>query len=53
MKINYAVLSGVLVFIDFLYRFVIDHITCYYYRLMAYSIGRKYPCEAKGLDSES
>ena len=24
-------------FIDFLYRFVIDHITCYYFRLMAYS----------------
>ena len=22
----------------FLYRFVIDHITCYYFRLMAYSI---------------
>ena len=30
-------------FIDFLYRFVIDHITCYYFRLMAYSIGRKNP----------
>ena len=35
-------------FIDFLYRFMIDHIICYYFRLMAYSIGRKYPCEAKG-----
>ena len=27
-------LSGGLVFIDFLYRFVIDHINCYYFRLM-------------------
>ena len=40
-------------FIDFLYRFVIDHINCYYFRLMTYSIGRKYHCEAKGLDSVS
>ena len=40
-------------FIDFLYRFVIDHITCYYFRLMTYTIGRKYHYEAKGYDSES
>ena len=40
-------------FIDFSHRFVIDHINCYYFRLMTYSIGRKYHCEAKGLDSES
>ena len=32
----------------FLHRFVIDHINCYYFRLMADSIGRKYHCEAKG-----
>ena len=25
-------------FIDFLHRFVIDHINCYYFRLMTYSI---------------
>ena len=24
-------------FIDFLHRFVIDHIICYYFRLMTYS----------------
>ena len=35
-------------FIDFLHRFVIDHINCYYFCLMTYSIGRKYHCEAKG-----
>ena len=40
-------------FIDFLHCFVIDHINCYYFRLMTYSIGRKYHCEAKGKDSES
>ena len=34
-------------FINFLRRFVIDQITCYYFRLMTYSIGRKYHCEAK------
>ena len=48
MKINYAVLSGGLVFIDFSHRFMIDRINCYYFRLMTYSIGRKYHCEAKG-----
>ena len=35
-------------FIDFLHRFVIDHINCHYFCLMTYSIGRKYHCEAKG-----
>ena len=35
-------------FIDFLHRFVIDHINCYYFYPMTYSIGRKYHCEAKG-----
>ena len=35
-------------FIDFLYRFVIDNINCYYFRLLAYSIGIKYHYEAKG-----
>ena len=48
MYIYYAVLSGDMVFIDFLHRFVIDHINCYYFRLMTYTIGRKYHCEAKG-----
>ena len=32
----------------FLHPFVIDHIYCYYFRLMTYSIGRKNHCEAKG-----
>ena len=32
-------------FIDFLHRFVIDHINSYYFCLMTYSIGRKYHCE--------
>ena len=27
-------------FIDFLYLFVIDHIDCYYFRLMTNSVGR-------------
>ena len=40
-------------FVDFLYHFVIEYITCYYFRLMTYTIGRKYHCEAKGLDSKS
>ena len=35
-------------FIDFLHRFVIDHINCYYFRLMTYSIGENQSCEAKG-----
>ena len=48
MQINNAVLSGSLIFIDFLHRFVIDHINCYYFRLMAYSIGENQSCEAKG-----
>ena len=48
MYINYVVLSGGLVFIDFLHRFVIDHITCYFFRLMAYSILENESCEAKG-----
>ena len=48
MYINYAVLSGGLVFIDFLHCFVIDQITCYYFRLMAHSIGENQSCEAKG-----
>ena len=34
-------------FIDFLYRFVIDHITCYYFCIMTYTIGRKYHCEPR------
>ena len=34
-------------FIDFLCGFVIDHISCYYFCLMTYSIRRKYHCEAK------
>ena len=32
----------------FLHRFVIDHIYCYYFRLMTYSIGENQSCEAKG-----
>ena len=40
-------------FIDFLHHFVIDHINCYYFRHMTYSIGRKYHCDAKDYDSES
>ena len=35
-------------FIDFLHRFVIDHINCYYFWLMTYSIGENQSCEAKG-----
>ena len=35
-------------FIDFLHSFVIDHITCYYFRLMMYSNGENQSCEAKG-----
>ena len=35
-------------FIDCLHRFVIDHINCYYFGLMTYSIGRKNHGEAKG-----
>ena len=35
-------------FIDYLHRFVIDHINCYYFRLMQYSIGENQSCEAKG-----
>ena len=46
--INHAVFSGGLVFIDFLHRFVIDHIHCYYFRLITYSIGENQSCEAKG-----
>ena len=53
MLINNAVLSGGLVFIDFLHRFVIDHINCYYFRLMAYSIGENQSCEAKGKIGQS
>ena len=34
--------------IDFLHRFVIDHIACYYFRLVACSIGENQSCEAKG-----
>ena len=49
MYINYVVLSGGLVFIDFLHRFVIDHITCYFFfRLMTYSILENQSCEANG-----
>ena len=48
MYINHTVLSGGLVFIGFLHRFVIDHIYCYYFRLMTYSIGENQSCEAKG-----
>ena len=48
MYINYAFLYGDLVFIDFLNHFVIDHITCYYFWLMIYSIGENQSCEAKG-----
>ena len=32
----------------FLHRFVIDHIACYYFRLMTYSFGENQSCEAKG-----
>ena len=35
-------------FIDFLHRFVIDHINCYYFLCMTYSIGENHSCEAKG-----
>ena len=35
-------------FIDYLHRFVIDHINCFYFRLMPYSIGENQSCEAKG-----
>ena len=35
-------------FIDFLHRFVTDHINCCYFRLMTYSIGENQSCEAKG-----
>ena len=35
-------------FIDFLHRFVIDHINCCYFRPMTYSIGENQSCEAKG-----
>ena len=48
MELNHAVLSGGLGFIDFLHRFVIDHINCYYIRLMTYSIRENQSCEAKG-----
>ena len=48
MQFNHAVLSGGLVFIDFLHRFVIDHIDCYYFRIMTFSIGENQSCEAKG-----
>ena len=34
-------------FIDFLHHFVFDHINCYYFRLMTYSIGENQSCEAK------
>ena len=34
--------------IEFLHRFVIDHINCYYFRLMMFSIGENQSCEAKG-----
>ena len=34
-------------FIDFLHRFVIDHINCYYFLRMTYSIGENHSCEAK------
>ena len=47
-KINHNVLSGGLMFIDFLHRFMNDHIDCYYFRLMTYSIGENQSCEAKG-----
>ena len=40
-------------FIDFLPRFVIDHINCYYFRLMTYSIGENQSCEAKGYIRQS
>ena len=48
MYINYVVLSGGLVFIDFLHRLVIDHINFYFFRLMMYSILENQSCEAKG-----
>ena len=35
-------------FIDYLHGFVIDHINCYYFPLMPYSIGENQSCEAKG-----
>ena len=35
-------------FIDFLHRIVIDHINCYYFLLMTYSMGENQSCEAKG-----
>ena len=35
-------------FIDFLHCFAIDHINCYYFRLMMHSIGENQSCEAKG-----
>ena len=40
-------------FIVFLHRFVIDHITCYYFRRMTYSIGENQSCEAKGYIRQS
>ena len=48
MYINYLVLSGGLVFIDFLNGFVTDQINCYFFRLMTYSILENQSCEAKG-----
>ena len=39
--------------VDFLHRFVIDHINCYYFRLMTYSIGENQSCEAKGKIGQS
>ena len=35
-------------FVDFLHRFVIDHINCCYFWLVKYSIGENQICEAKG-----
>ena len=40
-------------FIDFLHRFVIDHINCCYFRLTKYSFGENQSCEAKGLIRKS
>ena len=40
-------------FIDFLHRFVIDHINCYYFRLMTYSIGENQSFGAKGYIRQS
>ena len=50
MKINHAVVSGGLVFIDFLNRFVIDHINCYNYSASDVFIRRKSKLWGQGLD---